>query len=292
MGPSADGAAKTTAQVAELAREFEAILMAQMLRQMRQSLLSDDEADIGLGGETMTETMEVELARQLAAQGGIGLAPIIERGLAQQLGQGPGKVSANPRDVVPSPLVGSTTRPMPYINLKASAPVPESTDASPVVPIESPIESPVSSAFGWRRDPFHGLQRFHAGVDFRAAYGREVQTAAPGRVTFAGDQGGYGATVVVEHPGGVQTRYAHLSSITVSPGQELASGDIVGRVGQSGRATGPHLHFEVLVNGRRVDPQLAATGVPGTLKPGLADVDSSFDRASLGVPANGADHED
>jgi murein DD-endopeptidase MepM/ murein hydrolase activator NlpD len=97
-------------------------------------------------------------------------------------------------------------------------------------------------------------RKFHAGVDLRAAYGTEVPAAAAGEVTFAGDQTGYGTTVVVRHGDGFETRYAHLSSSEVQAGDQVQAGQSVGRVGNSGRSTGAHLHFEVRRNGQQVDP--------------------------------------
>jgi murein DD-endopeptidase MepM/ murein hydrolase activator NlpD len=122
-----------------------------------------------------------------------------------------------------------------------------------------PLDSATSSAFGWRNDPFRGRRKFHNGVDLRAAYGTEVPTAAPGKVTFAGERGAYGLMVVVEHPNGVETRYAHLSSTAVQPGDSVAAGQTIGRVGSTGRSTGPHLHFEVLLDGKRVNPEQIAS---------------------------------
>jgi murein DD-endopeptidase MepM/ murein hydrolase activator NlpD len=120
--------------------------------------------------------------------------------------------------------------------------------------IEMP-EGQVTSAFGWRRDPINGATKFHSGIDIQAAYGQDIQAAAPGRVVSARSEGGYGETVVIEHAGGLRTRYAHLSSSLVTPGQEVALGQVVGRAGRSGRATGTHLHFEVTTAaGDRVDP--------------------------------------
>jgi murein DD-endopeptidase MepM/ murein hydrolase activator NlpD len=110
-------------------------------------------------------------------------------------------------------------------------------------------------------------------------------------VIFAGQQRGYGQTVVVEHDGGVRTRYAHLSAVTVQPGQQLAEGEVLGRVGRSGRATGPHLHFEVLKDGARIDPLEAARTLPASLKIVRQDDDSHFDRGSARSPAIGADDE-
>ncbi len=135
-----------------------------------------------------------------------------------------------------------------------------------------PVHGEVTSAFGWRRDPFTNKLKFHQGVDLRAAYGQEVQAAGAGTVVFSGDQGGYGTTVVVEHQDGTRTRYAHLSATLVRKGDQVGAGEPVGRAGQSGRATGTHLHFEVIGrNGRRVEPQQWASSDTRrrTLPPGM-----------------------
>ena len=112
----------------------------------------------------------------------------------------------------------------------------------------------VSSAFGWRSDPFNGVARFHDGIDVAQAYGQDVRAAARGRVSFTGDRGSFGTTIIVEHPGGRQTLYAHLSTSDVQTGDFVDSGQVIGKSGSSGRSTGPHLHFEVLDGGRPVDP--------------------------------------
>jgi murein DD-endopeptidase MepM/ murein hydrolase activator NlpD len=119
----------------------------------------------------------------------------------------------------------------------------------------------VTSAFGWRSDPFTGKAKFHKGVDLRAAYGQEIGAAAAGRVVFSGQQGGYGTTVLVEHADGSRTRYAHLSEALVSAGDQVGYGQPLGRAGHSGRATGTHLHFEVIAaNGQHVDPSSGGKG--------------------------------
>ncbi|MCJ1715714.1 M23 family metallopeptidase [Curtobacterium sp. VKM Ac-2922] len=94
----------------------------------------------------------------------------------------------------------------------------------------------------------------HQGLDFAAATGTPVVAAMPGRVVSAGVSGGYGNQVLVQHAGGLQTRYGHLSRIDVAVGQVVTVGEQVGAVGSSGVSTGPHLHFEVIVGGRPVDP--------------------------------------
>ena len=95
-------------------------------------------------------------------------------------------------------------------------------------------------------------------MDIAAAYGQEVDAVSEGRVAFAGEAPGYGNTVVIEHSGGASTRYAHLAAIDVYKGERVQAGEAIGTVGQTGRLTGPHLHFELLQNGRPVNPELAA----------------------------------
>lgn len=123
------------------------------------------------------------------------------------------------------------------------------------LPIANPAPGhAVSSAFGVRKDPLLGMPAMHSGMDFRAPTGAEARVTAAGTVVSAGWNGGYGRMVEVEHAGGFTTRYGHLSKILVKNGQELAVGDVVGKVGSSGRSTGPHLHYEVRRNGDALNP--------------------------------------
>ena len=112
----------------------------------------------------------------------------------------------------------------------------------------------VNSAFGLRSDPITGSLRMHTGVDLQAAFGSSVGASMSGRVWFAGTRSGYGNLVVLDHGSGVATFYAHLSSIAVTSGEEVAAGQLIGYVGSTGRSTGPHLHYEVRANGHPVDP--------------------------------------
>jgi murein DD-endopeptidase MepM/ murein hydrolase activator NlpD len=117
------------------------------------------------------------------------------------------------------------------------------------IPLVWPVLAPVGDRFGPRGDAFH------AGIDLLAPRGTPVQAAGPGTVTWAGRRaGGWGRLVVVRHPDGVRTLYAHLESIAVRVGEEVSGGAVLGRVGSSGNSTGPHLHFEVRVRGAAVDP--------------------------------------
>jgi murein DD-endopeptidase MepM/ murein hydrolase activator NlpD len=109
--------------------------------------------------------------------------------------------------------------------------------------------------FGPRRDPIIGRPAFHSGIDFRAPPGAPIKSAGAGTVVSAGWNGGYGRMVEVDHGNGITTRYAHMSRISVSRGDKVETGTVLGRVGSTGRSTGPHLHFEVRKGGEAVDPR-------------------------------------
>jgi murein DD-endopeptidase MepM/ murein hydrolase activator NlpD len=117
-----------------------------------------------------------------------------------------------------------------------------------------PVASRVRSGFGWRMHPIFHVNRFHAGIDLPAPNGTLVKAADGGEIIQAGYDSGYGLSIMVYHGGGFATWYAHLSSILVSPGQIVARGQVIGLVGATGWATGPHLHFEVRINGVAQNP--------------------------------------
>jgi murein DD-endopeptidase MepM/ murein hydrolase activator NlpD len=123
------------------------------------------------------------------------------------------------------------------------------------VPFASPLRRyDVSSPFGVRRDPFNGEPAFHPGIDLEADRGAPVYATAPGRVDLAGWVDGYGRMVEIDHGNGIRTRYAHLSRILVRIGERVVTHERIGLVGSSGRSTGPHLHYEVRIDGRPVNP--------------------------------------
>ncbi len=125
------------------------------------------------------------------------------------------------------------------------------------VPVRKPLEGEIdlASGFGVRQDPFTGSPAMHPGLDIHAEIGNPVRASADGTVTAAGWSGGYGRVVDVDHGNGFSTRYAHLSAIEVRVGQSVKTGQIVGKVGSTGRSTGPHLHYETRLRGEPVDPQ-------------------------------------
>jgi murein DD-endopeptidase MepM/ murein hydrolase activator NlpD len=124
----------------------------------------------------------------------------------------------------------------------------------------------ISSGFGYRADPFNGEGAFHAGLDFKGPVGAPIYAAAKGTVTFAGVKQGYGNVVEVSHGNGMLTRYAHMSAFRARVGQAVEAGAVIGAIGSTGRSTGPHLHFEVRINDRPVNPRPLLEAAPHVLE--------------------------
>jgi murein DD-endopeptidase MepM/ murein hydrolase activator NlpD len=174
----------------------------------------------GAGSAIRADMFAETLADAMVKGGGIGLARQLERSVA-------------PDPAGPAPT--ATTTP---------TPTPTSTHR-------------VTSAIGLRHDPFDGHLTRHAGVDLAAKEGEDIPAAAGGVVVRAGARGGYGDAVEIDHGGGVTTLYAHASELLVREGEEVTPGQPIARVGQTGRVTGSHLHFELRKGGRPVDPSRA-----------------------------------
>jgi murein DD-endopeptidase MepM/ murein hydrolase activator NlpD len=148
--------------------------------------------------------------------------------------------------------------PAPNVSKKSPNTIAIPTDAAKPEPkyAERPVISNVTvgSLFGYRSDPFTGRAKFHSGVDIKARWGESVGASQPGVVQFAGWYHGYGNLIIINHGGGVTTHYAHLSSFDVEIGAVVERGQIVGRAGSTGRATSPHLHYEVRIDGNPINP--------------------------------------
>ena len=124
----------------------------------------------------------------------------------------------------------------------------------------------ISSGFGFRIDPFTGAGAFHPGLDFRGPVGAPIFAAARGTVSFVGQRSGYGNCVEIDHGNGLVTRYAHMSGFRTVPGKVVQPGEVIGLIGSTGRSTGPHLHFEVRINDRPVNPRPFLEAVPHVLE--------------------------
>ena len=124
----------------------------------------------------------------------------------------------------------------------------------------------ISSGFGFRVDPFTGAGAFHPGLDFRGPIGAPIYAAARGTISFVGQRSGYGNCVEIDHGNGLITRYAHMSGFRTVPGKAVEPGEVIGLIGSTGRSTGPHLHFEVRINDRPVNPRPFLEAVPHVLE--------------------------
>ena len=186
------------------------------------------------------------------------------RGVLTDLGVDLAKLPLPPGSAVGGPFVPVVPRPdaTPFdqqiqrVNV-ARAQLERLNQALVTVPVRKPIpgELETTSGFGVRLDPFLRAPAMHTGVDLRGNLGDPVRATAAGTVTQAGWSGGYGRMVEIDHGNGFATRYGHLSAIDVQEGQTVRIGQVVGRIGMTGRTTGPHLHYETRVDGEPVDPQ-------------------------------------
>nr|WP_240048881.1 peptidoglycan DD-metalloendopeptidase family protein [Parerythrobacter lutipelagi] len=151
------------------------------------------------------------------------------------------------------------------LSLARMAALERSLDGIPQV-IPAASQASISSGFGYRRDPFTRGAAMHSGLDFKGPTGAPIYAAAHGKVSFAGRKSGYGNVVEISHGNGMMTRYAHMSRFSAKVGQDVAAGDVIGAIGSTGRSTGPHLHFEVRINNRAVNPRPFLEKAPNVLK--------------------------
>ncbi len=133
--------------------------------------------------------------------------------------------------------------------------ISKTSKAPAEVPSQWPAQGPVNSEFGPRRSFWPWGRKFHSGIDIGAARGTPVRAPAAGRVSLAGVQSDYGLTVILDHGRGVKTLYGHLQKVSVSRGQKVQQGQLIGLTGNSGNSSGPHLHYEVIANGKPVNPR-------------------------------------
>lgn len=214
---SAAGQKGSSGRVDELrraAQEFESLFIFQMLKVMRETVPEGGLLQGGPGNDIFLTMMDQHLASAMAEQGGLGLAEIIVRDLEPALG----------------------------------------AHRSPAEGFTAPLEGRISSPFGMRIHPILDQPDHHNGVDIAAPAGAEISAVADGRVVFSGSMPKYGNVVVVEHAGGLSTLYAHNEANVVQINQRVSRGQIIARVGSTGRVTGPHLHFELHREGAPVNP--------------------------------------
>ncbi len=207
----------------EAAQAMEALLLKQIVKSSG-AFGGGQSAGSGIRADLFADA----LADAVARAGGIGIAAELERSLGQ-----PDHAPVSP---VPLSSPGAATVGAPR------------TLAHPLTGAR------LTSAYGPRTDPFTGLPARHDGLDLAAPEGSAIAAAATGVVKSVGPRGGYGLAVEIDHGGGVVSLYGHASEILVQEGDPVSAGQAIARVGDTGRSTGPHLHFEVRVHGRTVDP--------------------------------------
>lgn len=177
--------------------------------------------------------------------------------LGVKIGKGAGGIGG-PFIALKPPRVGASAfeRQLYRINV-ARAQISRYTQTLENVPVRKPVSGVVdmSSPFGVRADPFVGRAAMHSGIDLRGDMGEPVHATAEGKVTIAGREGGYGNMIEIDHGNGLSTRYGHLSRIDVKVGQHVRIGQTIGRIGSTGRSTGPHLHYETRIDGKPINPQ-------------------------------------
>jgi murein DD-endopeptidase MepM/ murein hydrolase activator NlpD len=158
------------------------------------------------------------------------------------------------------------------------------------IPSDKPVRTDVSftSGFGVRSDPFHAGAAMHPGIDLAGAYGTPVYATADGTVLRAGwNSGGYGNLIEIDHGRGITTRYGHLSAIVIHPGDRITRGQLIGRMGSTGRSTGNHLHYEVRIDGRAVNPIPFMKSTDYVLAMQRRSSAASMDAVALGGPSTG-----
>jgi murein DD-endopeptidase MepM/ murein hydrolase activator NlpD len=222
-----------------VAKEFEALFLNYMLSVMRETVDESGLTEKGPGASIYTELFDQEVSRSLATRGALGISDLLIQRLSEQVSGADADVGQEKAGKA-EPLSGAG----------------HPAGAEDAVPdFRMPLQARISSAFGIRKDPLTHAMALHRGVDIAAPDGMEVHAACAGHIVFSGYEKGYGNTVVVQHPGGFETRYAHLHTLKVSVGDPVPAGGILGTVGNTGRSTGPHLHFEVSRNGHQIDPE-------------------------------------
>lgn len=243
------------ARLREAAQAFEALFMQTLLRQMREAQLEEGFFGQGAGASGYEAIFEDLMARQSAGSSPLGIASLLESQWSGTVGTSVDGVEDALRRLGADHAYRAAGR-----ESGGSTFISElRAEARPALPSRRTTRG-VSSGFGMREDPIDGGRRFHSGVDLPAPAGTPVLAVAPGRVRAVLRHPAYGLHVEIDHAEGWTTRYAHLSEADVQAGQLLHRGQALGKVGATGRTTGPHLHFEAAQGGRQVDPAVAAPG--------------------------------
>ncbi len=224
---------KAPEPAAVAARQLEALFVRRMLSESHGT--GGGMLDGGFAGDTFKQMMDEALADKMTAGNGIGMQKLFAKQLSNKT-----------EPAAPQHAAFSLAQGVDPSTLDA-----EHAGAPRMI---LPVAGRASSGYGMRNDPIQHAEINHPGFDLAAPTGTPVAAAAAGKVTHAGPAGTYGNLITVRHASGYETRYAHLSAVTVHEGDEVAAGQQIGNVGTTGYSTGPHLHFEVRHDGKPMDP--------------------------------------
>lgn len=232
-----EGGSANADEARRAAREFESFLLYYLIKTMRETVQESEFFGNRRSEQVYRSMLDEQVANRLAERGGLGMGDAIYRQIGKE----------DPSDLPPpaSQVVPLRTLPPETFFNKA---LPDDGELS------LRLEGRVSSPFGWRRDPITGENRMHKGIDLAVPAGTPVLAAADGTVVFSGEMRGYGKVVILRHHDGTETVYGHNRSNGCTEGAEVKKGEVIAHVGMTGRATGPHLHFEVRKGGEAVDP--------------------------------------
>ncbi|MFH1035746.1 MAG: M23 family metallopeptidase [Pseudomonadota bacterium] len=257
--------AREQAKLRQACQLFEAQFLKMLWKEMRKTVPKSGLINGGQAEQMFTDLMDQAVADQ-STQGGrsMGIASMLEKQLSRETIKRPS--GQMPSAALAPPLASTLSSSAPAPSVRGLIPPQGRYPSTPPVgdgEYQLPVQGQLTSGFGEREHPITGEERQHNGLDLAAPAGTSVSTAKAGTVSFAGQSGDYGNLIIVEHPGGGSTYYAHLQSLGVKTGQSVEQGQKIGTVGSTGLATGPHLHFEVRDPlGRAVDPQpLLAKGL-------------------------------
>ena len=232
-------------QKAEVAGEqFEGYLLQMMVREMRKTVpegMFDSQAM-----SVFMDLFDQAIAEEMASAGGLGFSESIQNAIKAQSGDHESPMTHLGHSHKDKPII-SPSESMSHLFHSIARPLAKRSG-------EIPVQGRLTSDFGDRFHPIKQEHRHHDGIDIGAPRGTDIQAVADGVITFSGRQGGYGNVVIVDHGDGWKTKYAHCDSINVQKGDVVSASQTIAAVGSTGVSTGPHLHFEVEHNGKKLNP--------------------------------------
>ena len=243
--------------------DFEAIFIEKLWEEMKKTVSKNGLFSDPINNQYI-DLFDFEFARKLAQQGGIGLSKFLYNNLVNQL-EKKSEHTIEPKNIKIQDVnnihkkINALEQTKQNSNIldkinKIADDIEKKQDSKRSFKIILPVQGKISSYFGMRIDPFLGVKRMHNGIDIAAPIGTEIKAATDGEVIFSGEKKDYGQVVIIKNKAGLETIYAHNKENLVHIGDIVKKGDVIAKVGLSGRTTGPHVHFEVRINNRPVNP--------------------------------------